>query len=93
MKTLQKQALLAFLQGQKEASARIAAERKMQLAQLTENESLRAYDSLCYAWQKILCTEGIDKLDARMIAFLVARRKRMNKGSRGQKVKASRVRR
>ena len=78
MKTLQKQALLAFLQGHKEANARIAAERKMQLAQLTENESLRAYDSLCYTWQETLCNEGIDKLDAR-IAFLIARRKRMNK--------------
>ena len=73
MKTLQKQSLLAFLQGHKEANARIAAERKMQLAQLTENESLRAYDSLCYTWQETFCNEGIDKLDARMIAFLIAR--------------------
>ena len=79
MKTLQKQTLLAFLQGHKEANARIAAERKMQLAQLTENESLCAYDSLCYTWQETFCNEGIDKLDARMTAFLIARRKRMNK--------------
>ena len=79
MKKLQKQSLLAFLQGHKEANERIAAERKMQLAQLTENESLRAYDSLCYTWQETLCSEGIDKLDARMIEFLIARRKRMNK--------------
>ncbi len=79
MKTLQKQALLAYLQGHKEANARIAAERKMHLAQLTENESLCAYDSLCCTWQETSCNEGIDKLDARMIAFLIARRKRLNK--------------
>ena len=79
MKTLQKKPLLAFLQGHKEANERIATERKMQLAQLTENESLRTYDSLCYTSQKTSYNEGIDKLNERMIAFLVARRKRMNK--------------
>jgi hypothetical protein len=79
MKTLQKQSLLAFLQGHKEANARIAAERKMQLAQLTEDESLSSYDSLCRAWQAASCNEGLCKLDERRIAFLIARRKRMNR--------------
>jgi hypothetical protein len=79
MKPLQKQSLLAYLQGHKEANERIAAERKMQLAQLTENESLSVYDNLCNMWQETSRNEGIDKLDARMIAFLIARRKRMNK--------------
>lgn len=79
MKTLQKESLLAFLQGHKAANERIAAEHMANLAKLTEKESLRTYDSLCLMWQNTAHDQGLDELDERMIAFLIARRERINK--------------
>jgi hypothetical protein len=76
MKTLQKESLLAFLQGHKAANERIAAEHMANLAKLTEKESLRTYDSLCLMWQNTAHDQGLDE---RMIAFLIARRERINK--------------
>ena len=78
---MQREVVVAFLEGQRRANEVIRAERKKRLSQLTAEDSLREYDALCEMWEANPNKEGLERLERKKILFLVERRRRFNKVS------------
>ena len=78
----QKKALKNLITGYKKANEFILEEKKKRLPQLTSEESTQEYDMLCKIWETNQLKDGIEQLDKQKIAFLVERRKRLNKISK-----------
>ena len=76
---VQRSDLLHFLDGHRYAGELIIRERKKRLQQLTHQESLNEYDSLCRIWEENLSKEGIEMLERKRIFFLLERRRTMDK--------------
>ncbi len=75
----QKSSLLNILKGYKKANELIMQERKLRLAQLTGKYSLPEYDALCRMWEANPKKESFGRLEEQRIAFLLNRRRLLNK--------------
>lgn len=70
--------LLQFLVGHKKANELIKAERRKRLSQLTTEDSLREYETLCNTRESSPDKEGLKFLERRKIEFLLKRRELLN---------------
>ncbi len=75
---LNKKILLDFLAGHRRANEFIKEEKRRQLPQLTAEDSLIQYDSVCQIGEAISKKEGSAVLEKQRIKFLVDRRSLMN---------------
>ena len=74
--------LMRLLRGYRRAGEVIETERKRRVAHLSSEASFREYHDLCrlYAHAE---KEGTEELEDRQIAFLVERRRMMDKAAQG----------
>jgi hypothetical protein len=79
--------LLRFLEGHQNANVLIKAEKRKRILQLTDQDSLSEYDSLCKVWESDPIKEGIEKLEEQRISFLLKRRTLLNKAGGFGKIK------
>jgi len=71
--------LFRFLEGHQRSNILIRAEKRRRLSQLTDQDSLSEYDSLCKVWESNLIKDGIEKLEEQRISFLLKRRTWLDK--------------
>jgi hypothetical protein len=76
---IQKEHLVDFIEGHKEADTVIKKERVTRLRLLTSDESLCEYEALCETWLNFSSRPLSGNADRQRIAFLIERRQRLNK--------------
>ncbi|MEW6325982.1 MAG: hypothetical protein AB1487_00030 [Thermodesulfobacteriota bacterium] len=82
---LEKGDVLTFLAGHRHANQIIQEEKGERLLHMKPEESLSEYIALCEVWDKGAPRGRLDALEKRRIAFLIERRKKLNKVGRLEK--------
>ncbi|HED00093.1 MAG TPA: hypothetical protein ENN18_06905 [Proteobacteria bacterium] len=85
MPLLEKGDGLTFLAGYRYVNQVIQEEKRERLLHMKPEESLAEYIALCEVWDEGAAQGRLDALEKRRIAFLIERRKNLNKVGRLEK--------